>query len=102
MGAVIPCIRGCGGFGQAVDEGVDARAGGGEARLQRVAFAGQRGRALLQQGIGALEFLVTQQQSFDSFGQLFDLGHGTALCCRGMEPHEATQGGMPQGGGSGL
>ena len=36
----------------------------------------QRRQLLLEQRVGALEFLVPQQQPFDAFGEVFELGHG--------------------------
>ena len=68
--------------GQAVEQGVDARPGGVEAGLEGVALGLQRLDLLVQQGVGALEFFMAQQQAFHPLGDLvkvLDVGHGYHL-----------------------
>ena len=58
------------GAGQAVDQGVDARACSGQARTQVVALVGDGAQLLFEQGVRSLLLLVAQQQSFDAFGEI--------------------------------
>ena len=54
------------------------RARGGQARLQAVALTADLGQLLEQQLVGALEFLVPQQQSVDAIGKVLQRGHGAS------------------------
>ena len=56
--------------GQAVDQGVDARARRGQPRTQVVALVGDGAQLLLQQGVRSLLLFVAQQESFDAFGKI--------------------------------
>lgn len=71
------------GFGrQPFEQGVKARAGRGEPRLQGIAFARERIDLFLQQRIGALHLFMTHKQSFNTLGDLIDGaggGHGWRL-----------------------
>ena len=61
--------------GQPLDQGVDAGTGRSQARAQVVPFGRDGGELLFEQGIGALQFLVAQQQPLYPFGEVFECGH---------------------------
>jgi hypothetical protein len=54
-----------------------------QARTQAVALLGHAASCCDQQRVGALEFLVPQQQALDAFGKVFERGHVTQ-CRRGF------------------
>lgn len=62
--------------GQLVDQGIDAGAGGGQARPQRITLLCGHSQLLLQQGIGTPQFFMAQQQAFDAVREFVDSGHG--------------------------
>jgi hypothetical protein len=59
-------------LGQTVDQGINALAGGAQARLEQVALQGDLLDLLAEQGIGALEFFVAHEQTLDAFGNLIN------------------------------
>ena len=58
-----------------VNQCVDACTGGGKTGSQRVSFLGECVDLFAEQLIDALKFFVTNQQSFNAVGELFDSGH---------------------------
>src|SRR5438552_18218396 len=69
--------------GQALEQRVDARAGGRQARLERIAFLREQVHLFGQQRVGALQLLVAHEQALDSFDEGVDLrGAGHAAHCK--------------------
>jgi hypothetical protein len=67
-------------FGQALQQGIDAVAGRLQTALEGVSFLGDLGHLLGQQIIGALQFLMAQQQTLDALDQgLQQGGHADIL-----------------------
>ena len=70
-------------FGQALQQRIHPRTCCAEPGSERVPFMRQYTKLLVQQGIGALQFLVTEQKALYPFGDLVDLGlvrHGCTDC----------------------
>jgi hypothetical protein len=61
-------------LGQAINQCVNAVAGRAEAGFEQVALVGELLHLAGQQGIGALQFFVAQQQMLDALGNLIDQG----------------------------
>ena len=69
-------------FFEAFEQGVDPGAGRAQARFERVALLGQGLHLLAEQGVGALQFLVAQQQTLNALGDLIEDGvvrHGQSF-----------------------
>ena len=63
-------------LGQPLEQCVDPATRCAQARAQAVSLVGHRVELLAQQGVRAFEFVVAQQQALDTFGEVFELGHG--------------------------
>jgi hypothetical protein len=62
--------------GQAVEQGVDARARRAQAGPEGITLGAKRLHLAVEQGVGALEFFVSHQQALNALGDLLGGGQG--------------------------